>query len=106
MADISDRVNVIDRRLVIVPSDDFSILGNFDANFLQTHIFCLGTSTDCEQNSVKDIFDLILTLPVSNNFPSFGIEFYFNRDSLLDELDSRFFHITSNFIGHVLIKTS
>jgi hypothetical protein len=69
-------------------------------------LFGFGVSTNGEKNSIEGILNLILTLLVSDDFSSLGIQLDTDGNGLFDELHSGFFHIVSDFVCNLLIKAS
>ncbi len=106
MAHITNGVNVINWCSVVICGNDFTVFSDFYANVFETDLFGFGVSTNGEKNSIEGILNLILTLLVSDDFSSLGIQLDTDGNGLFDELHSGFFHIVSDFVCNLLIKAS
>lgn len=106
MANIADGVDAVNWCFVIFCSEDFSILSDFNSNFLEADSFGLGASSDGKQDSIEYIFNFVVALFKSDYFSSLWVQCDTDRDGLFDEFNSCFFHVIADFIGDLLIKTS
>jgi hypothetical protein len=106
MTDITDSVYVVNSSLVIIRSVYFSILCNFNSDLFESYIFGPSVSTNSEQDSIVNILNLVFSLLVSDYFSSLRVKSYFDWDCLFYKLYPRFFHIISNFVGHMLVEAS
>lgn len=106
MANVANRVYVIHCSLVVVWSHDFAVLGNLNSDLFQANALSLSTPSDSEQNSIKSVLDLVFSLFESDYFSALRIQSDFRWDGLFDKFNPNFFHVNSDFVGHMLIKSS
>jgi hypothetical protein len=84
MTDITNSINIVDGGFVVFSGKDLTVFGNFDANVFKTDLFGLGASSDGKEDSIKSVFDFVLSLFVCDNLSSLRIQLDAEGNGLLN----------------------